>query len=187
MDWPVIVEAGATVALAFFGWSQLHTEGHRRKREDRAEEMRAATIAQLLRRQLLSWLGIEPHHDGGVTRWAIDARDRGTYGKEIDIAEARITELANLAAELDDAAATALRSAFADFLTGTTALNRIANETVTAPDSWRMTDEPYQWRETAQGALARCQEQLLRIVAKDGRKALAASTTRPALTDDGSG
>src|SRR5437867_12758162 len=119
----IIGEAAATIVLAGFAAVQIWREGSRTAERARTADARISTNAFLLRRQLRSWLGIEPPRDRGLEEWLRDARTLQTFGTELDIAERRIVESLATAGDASPAVAVRLREAFVLFLAGTNRLN----------------------------------------------------------------
>lgn len=159
-----LIEALATVVVAIFGTVQVVLEILRRLRERRAARKRASTLAFLLRRQLQSWLGVNPPNGSGVAGWVIDSRTNGTLNEHLDIAEARTTDLADLSHLLPNLASQDAQGVLVLFLGATTAINLIASDTVTSPQQWQPSDPSYAWRDAAQRNLAICVEWLERSV-----------------------
>lgn len=122
----VIAESAATVAVAGFAIVQLRRERQRERQQRVTIESRTSTVAFLLRRQLRSWLGMTPERDDGLETWLREAQNAQTFKKQLDTAEARLVELAQLAAEASPQVATRIRQAYVLFLAGTGRLNEYA-------------------------------------------------------------
>jgi hypothetical protein len=123
----IIVEAAATVVLAFFAAVQLWRE-HRQKAEKRmAAQARISALAFLARRQLRSWLGAGPGSPGDFESWIRDSENASSLQRHLDVAEARFVELLELAADLRASAAASVRSAAVYFFAGAGRLNNYVN------------------------------------------------------------
>ncbi len=117
------VTMAATVVLAVFAAVQIFREIAAGKRRRRAVESLVSGTAFLLRRQLRSWLGIEPHREQGIPVWREIAQRHESFKAEQDIAESRIEELARLAPEVGGHISERLTAAYVLFLDATNRLN----------------------------------------------------------------
>jgi hypothetical protein len=157
LDWSSVIEAAATVVLAFFAGVQLYAEHQRRKSTRDAAGTRASAIAFLLRRQLRSWLGREPHLGRGIGDWLPGAVLKQTLRGHLDTAEQRMTALASLSHDLPRSAAEAVQGGFVHFLAGAGAVNRIADLTVTLNDgTLHIPQWPSGWEVAAHEELGIC-------------------------------
>ena len=95
-----VVTAVATLVLAGFAVVQILREIKARTRRQQAVESQISGIAFPLRRQLRSWIGIEPHRDRGVSEWLGEGVENESFKVELDAAESRMQELARLAPEV---------------------------------------------------------------------------------------
>jgi hypothetical protein len=128
--WQVIatvVEAAATLVLAFFAGLQLWRERRRTQERQKSADARINGIAYLLRRQLRSWLGIEPANADGLEGWVADSITAKALTKHLDTAEERATALVTLAPEASVAIANELHEAFVLFLAATNRINQRAS------------------------------------------------------------
>lgn len=123
MDLQSWVAAVATAVLALFAAVQIGRERRADKRRRRAVEAQVSGTAFLLRRQLRSWLGIEPHRERGMWDWLEQARQNDSFGAELDKAESRMEELARLAPEVGGRISAQVSGAYVLFLAATNRLN----------------------------------------------------------------
>ncbi len=123
MDIQSWVTAAATVVLAGFAALQIFRDSSARKQRRRAVVSQINGTAFLLRRQLRSWLGIEPHREKGVSEW-VDLAPKVEGSKaELDTAESRMEEIARLAPEVGGRISERVSAAYVLFLAAT---NRLA-------------------------------------------------------------
>ena len=109
---------------SFGAFHKLRVERDALKDERRVVEAKISTSAFSLRRQIRSWLGIEPHRAKGVSG-AADLADhyKNLPKGEIDIAESRMEEIAKLGAQVGDHISEQVSSASLLFLSATRKLN----------------------------------------------------------------
>lgn len=117
------VTAAASLALALFAAVQIRREINAGKQRRRAVESQISGTAFLLRRQLRSWLEIEPHRDRSVTEWLDQVRQNQSFQAELDTAESRMEELARLAPEVGGRISEQVSTAYVFFLAATNRLN----------------------------------------------------------------
>lgn len=112
----------ATAVLAIFAGVQVLRELGADSRQRRLAENRIHAVAYLVRRQLRSWLGIEPELTEGLRVWLRQALESGNFKEDLDVAERRILELEELAPEAPRLSAH-LDAAFVRFPDATTRIN----------------------------------------------------------------
>jgi hypothetical protein len=119
-----VVAAGATVVLAVFAGVQIWREFRRDAESRRMADARLGSIGFLLRRQMLAWIGHAQTSSDVFETWIRDAQNRNSFTRELDAAERRITEAANLAPAASQQLARAIRDAYALFFAGAECLNQ---------------------------------------------------------------
>ena len=117
-----IVEGAAAAAVAYFAWATWRSDNEKRRQRAIEVESRISTIAFQLRRQMQSWLAIDPTRPLGLLRWL--TAQGPDYGKHFDVAERRLEEMATLGGEASAVVRTRVSMAFVLFLGGTRRINQ---------------------------------------------------------------
>lgn len=132
--WESVLAGGASLAamvVAYFAYLQIERERLRDARDEcrgherrRAADARVSALAFMLRRQLRSWVGIEPERQKGLEEWQREARSGDSFALELDRAETRVMEILAVADEASEYVAGSVREAAIYFLAGTNRLNQ---------------------------------------------------------------
>jgi hypothetical protein len=149
--WEIGLQAGAaasTIAVAWFAGVQLWRERRASRDRQRAAETRLAALAFLLRRQLRSWLGIDPPLRSGFETWLRNSQNNGTLARQLDEATSVVQELLELAGDVVEEKSLQLQALYVTYLAGT---NRL-NEYVATPRQGEGGNAFLKWHQLGQDA-----------------------------------
>jgi hypothetical protein len=129
--WEILLaigSGGSAIVVAYYAVEQALRERTRQREQTRRGETRVSTLAYLLRRQLLAWLGPTLDSRAGFEAWIRTSQDSGTLAQHLDRAEATVMQLYEAAGEASGPVADGVRRVFVLFFAGAERLNEYSGK-----------------------------------------------------------